>query len=211
MSGVPSCTCRYFTGRRGTISPIIAVGGDPDRVPTGRPRESRLWPASVRHHGWMPDPVTAVVKTILVWGEDDVPTAGSIDEFRPPNPEHFGARVQVFIGEVSDSLSDSFDIVVCSPSWMAEQVASGQWERFSGESPSAMPDEVVAGSGIWFMRRWDKTKFEAAVRTVCETCSPGPDWGSVASRIGRVLPWEFSYRYDEHVDQRYGDSFPPHP
>jgi hypothetical protein len=31
----------------------------------------------------------------------------------------------------------------------------------------------------------------------------------VAARIGRQIPWEFDYKYDAHVDIRYGDSFPP--
>jgi hypothetical protein len=39
--------------------------------------------------------------------------------------------------------------------------------------------------------------------------APGTDWGSVANRIGRMIPWEFAYRYDDHIDRHYGQLFPP--
>jgi hypothetical protein len=43
---------------------------------------------------------------------------------------------------------------------------------------------------------------------VCAAASGGPDWGTVASRIGRAIPWEYDYKYDAHVDERYGEPFP---
>jgi hypothetical protein len=54
------------------------------------------------------------------------------------------------------------------------------------------------------MRQWHRTEFESALRLVCEEFSPGPDWGTVASRIGRVIPWEFDYKYDAHVNKNSG-------
>ena len=56
-------------------------------------------------------------------------------------------------------------------------------------------------AGFWFMRRWDRVAFVEALDRVCDALSPGPDWGSVASRIGRLIPWEFDYKYDESVNQ----------
>lgn len=59
------------------------------------------------------------------------------------------------------------------------------------------------------MRRWDLAAFEEALMVVFDSFSPGPDWGSVAARIGRLIPWEFEYKCDQHVDQHPGPSFPP--
>jgi hypothetical protein len=59
------------------------------------------------------------------------------------------------------------------------------------------------------MRRWDPDQFLEALTSICKEFSPGPDWGSVASRIGRLIPWEFDYKYDEHVNQSFGEAFPP--
>ena len=58
------------------------------------------------------------------------------------------------------------------------------------------------------MARWDSEAFLYAVRAVCTSASPGPDWGTVADRIGRWIPWEYDYRYDEHVNARFGERFP---
>jgi hypothetical protein len=126
----------------------------------------------------------------------------------PSDPTDFGFHAQVLIGETSNDLSDSFDVVVCSPRWMEGQVAAGRWEQFRGGGLRAIPDSVAVGAGIWFMQRWDRADFETALRAVCEQFSPGPDWGSLASRIGRLIPWEYHYKYDEHVNVRYGDPFP---
>lgn len=154
----------------------------------------------------MTEPVRAEVKNILVFGDGQADYRG-IDGFTPPDPEHFGASVQVFIGSVGSDHSDSFDLVVCTPSWAAAEL-SQHWDRWRF-GPRSIPDTVHPGAGFWFMRRWNRANFEEAVGVLCETCSPGPDWGSVASRIGRVIPWEFDYKYDAHVDEASGQPFPP--
>lgn len=152
--------------------------------------------------------VRAEIKSVLVFGEgssDDLSLGG----FRPPDPEHFGFNAQVFIGESGDDLSDSFDIVVCSPSWFANQVAEGSWNRFRNGLLQAVPESVIFGRGLWFMRRWEKSEFDSALMAIAEAASSGPDWGSVADRIGRMIPWEFDYKYDRHLDGHYGEPFPP--
>jgi hypothetical protein len=49
-----------------------------------------------------------------------------------------------------------------------------------------------------------------AVDELCATYE-ADEWGTLANRIGRHIPWEFDYRYDEFLDktsdQRPG--FPP--
>ncbi len=54
------------------------------------------------------------------------------------------------------------------------------------------------------MRTWSRPQFEAAVRRVLAAYSPGPDFASVAARIGRVIPWEYDYRYDREVNEAAG-------
>lgn len=158
----------------------------------------------------MPDRVTAVVKGLVVYRDDGGPV-GSFTEFTPPDPGHFGVHLQVFIGPAATepSRSDSFDIRVCTPSWLGEQLAPERWSRLRHGSPAVLPEAVAGGAGVWLVRRWDAAELEGALRASCDACSPGPDWGSVASRIGRVAPWEFAYRYDRHVDDHYGSPYPP--
>jgi hypothetical protein len=129
--------------------------------------------------------------------------------FAPHDPRHFGFHAQVFIGTPEDDLADSFDVMVCSPTWFVDHVErDGAWDTFEA-GPPELPDAVLPGAGIWFMRTWDPAQFEAALKAVCASASGGPDWGSVASRVGRLIPWEYDYRHDAHVDSRHGEAFPP--
>lgn len=152
--------------------------------------------------------VRASIKTILTFGEGSA-ADHSPEGYKPPDPEHFGLNAQVLIGTEEDDLSDSFDLTVCTPSWLAAQVDAGSWDCFRGGSLRAMPETVVAGAALWFMRRWNPRDFKAAVQAVCDVASPGPDWGVVACRIGRRIPWESDFRFDDYVNKHYGEPFPP--
>lgn len=145
--------------------------------------------------------VTAEVKNVLVHGIGANPPS---DEYPEELSAHFGFRAQVFIGEVGDDLADSFDIVVCSPSWFAERVTEGIWDLFQGPAYTAMPDAVAPGAGCWFMRRWERAPFEQALTVICAEASPGPDWGTVAARIGEQIPWEYAYRHHTSQNRQHG-------
>jgi hypothetical protein len=152
--------------------------------------------------------VRAEVKAILAFGEGATSSA-SLEEFVPQDPRHFGAQLQVLIGSEGAKYDDSFDVTICTPSWMAECVEAGNWEPFRHGFLRAIPESISPGCGVWFMALWNEQDIRGAVRVICEAFSPGPDWGSVAARIGRVIPWEFDYRYDAHINSHFGEVFPP--
>jgi hypothetical protein len=147
----------------------------------------------------MAEPVRVEVRAILMNG-DGVPSNRDPDGFVPPDPHHFGVDVQILIGSPGEVGTDSFDVTVCTPAWAAEALAE-DWnpERWPSGYRS-IPDAVIPGAAFWFMRRWDRDEFEAAVAAVVAACSPGPDFGTVASRIGRLIPWEFAYRFDAEAN-----------
>jgi hypothetical protein len=151
--------------------------------------------------------VFADVKTILIHGQSAAPDA-SLEGFSPPDAKHFGASAQILIGERGSDFADSFDVTVCTPSWAAQRLAQADWSEEFG-SRRSMPATVVPGAPFWFMKSWDSAAFRDAIHALCTEASPGPDWGSVAARIGRLLPWEFDYRYDDHLNAHFGDRFPP--
>jgi Immunity protein 8 len=167
-------------------------------------------PGELSQNRTMPAEVVAEVKEILAFGAGASPN-NALEGFKPPDPGHFGVNLQVLIGEATGDRYDSFDVRVCTPSWMVEQVNAGHWELFRGGGLRALPDSVVPGAGVWFMSHWSEQDIRDAIHVICEAFSPGPDWGSVASRIGRLIPWEFDYKFDAHVDQHFGEVFPPIP
>jgi hypothetical protein len=151
--------------------------------------------------------VRAEIKQVLIWVgpfRDD-----TLETFEPEDPQVFGFNAQVFIGEVGDHRYDSFDICVCSPSWFAQQTEQGVWDRFRNKTFDEIPESMALGWYFWFMKRWSREDFDSGLKAVCDIYSPGMDWGTVASRIGRVIPWEYDYRYDKYLDENFGKSYPP--
>jgi hypothetical protein len=142
--------------------------------------------------------------TVFVGNFSNRVEAVELDEFAPSDPSHFGLELLVYIGP-STVVSDRFDLTVCSPSWWKQWVH----DRWTDDNDDRRYEPVVSWAGIWFMSRWDKAEFERALEKVCSEASPGPDWGTVASRLSRSLLWEYDYHYDAFVNKHPGESYPP--
>lgn len=139
--------------------------------------------------------VTAEVKDFLYYGFD------SINE--PPvvgDPAHFGIQVSVLIGTTDQAPADSFTAFPCTASWLADELTAGRWQRLADDLVTEYDDNVRPLAGVWVMEQWSQERFEAAVHRLCATHSPAPDWGALASRLSRLLPWEYDDRYDLRVD-----------
>lgn len=159
----------------------------------------------------MADHVVAEVLSVLVGDLDDADDRGLIDldDLALLDPSHFGIDVHAYIGEPGGKGSDSFDMIVCSPSWFADHAAiDADWSFLVRRTPWTDPDTVLIGAGLWFMRRWSAQEMRAVLARVCADASGGPDWDTVASRIGRSIPWEFDYQYDTDVNEGYTKPVP---
>lgn len=139
--------------------------------------------------------VVAEVKQVLYhWWNGTEPASGA---------SHFGVSAQVHIGSADSELADSFDCILCSPSMFADRFSVAQWGSSLAED--VLPGgEVLPVHGVWLMKAWSSEAFEAAVERLVTAASPGPDWQTVADRIGRHLPWEYDYRHDDQVNTRAG-------
>ena len=127
----------------------------------------------------------------------------ALERFQPDDPEHFGIGLQAFIGSGDDDAADSFDAFACTPSWLAENFDDERIGRWEFEPPG-----LLFGSRFILMKRWDYSALVSAVRGLC-AFHEADDWGMVASRIGRHIPWEFDYRYDGFLDREAVPRFPP--
>jgi len=140
----------------------------------------------------MADGTSVEIKSVILhWPYGREADHGSTD---------FRVGVQVLMGEIGHDAGDSFDLVVCSPSKLTEIYAPDGWNV----------DEVLPGgnvlpvTGLWLMRTWSEADLRGALDRLVTACSPGPDFAIVAARMGRVIPWEYDYRFDDRQNEEAG-------
>jgi Immunity protein 8 len=95
--------------------------------------------------------------------------------FRPAT-NVFSILVQALIGPMEGDGQESFDFVLCSPAWLAEE---------------AKRRSVVWGRGHLIVQHYDCEELEKAVRELCANAD-GPTWPTVAARLSRFTWWEFA-------------------
>jgi Immunity protein 8 len=130
----------------------------------------------------------------------------ALEGLAPEDPARFGVSLAAFIGTDSTGPPDAFDFLVCTPRWLAQRFA-----EHDGRSGVAFDvgfnGRVLFGSGLLLVDCRSAPPFGTPLER-CRTAT-GPDWGVVASRRGRLLVWEYGYRYDDYIDGRPGPPFPP--
>lgn len=102
------------------------------------------------------------------------------DLYVPGQPHHFAFLLQVMAAPAGSEGEESFDVVVCTPSWLAEQL-----ER----------EPVFVGRHHLIVSRFDAEMIKKAIRGYVEELE-APDWQGLAVEIGRLGKWEF----DDYVD-----------
>jgi hypothetical protein len=103
------------------------------------------------------------------------PDLDDLEHGGPADPEHFGILVQAVLGPVGGEGEESFDIIVCTPSWIGAEAAR---------------DGYAWGRHYLVVPRYDYAMLERAVTELCATAE-GPDWQSVAAILARYGAWEF--------------------
>lgn len=102
------------------------------------------------------------------------PDIWDLSAHKPDDPEVFGFLLQVFAGPKNGSGEESFDVVVCSPRWLARELAEGiRWGRH----------HLVRNRYDWLsLEHFIRAQFEAV---------DGDTWQEVAEQLGRFARWEF--------------------
>lgn len=99
----------------------------------------------------------------------------SLEAHCPADPEKFGLSIRLEVGLVGSSATDLFDLFVCTPYWIQEQLAQ--------EGP-------VWGRHILLIPRYDYDLVLQAVTRRMDACQ-GKDWAEVANKLSRFMAWEF--------------------
>ena len=103
------------------------------------------------------------------------PDVWDLAEYEPEDPEVFGFLLQVLVGPDNGPGEESFDIVVCTPGWLACEIGRGQlrWGRHQ---------LLVHGYDWERISQFVRNEFESP---------EGETWPEVAEQLGRFGRWEF--------------------
>jgi hypothetical protein len=102
----------------------------------------------------------------------------SSDEFdlkvyEPENPANFSLTLRIRIGSNEMSGADDFELGVCTPEWLLQNIWEPQWGRH-----------------MLIVREYDYSVIERCVNDYIEKCF-GDTWDVVAEKIARNFSWEF--------------------
>jgi hypothetical protein len=101
----------------------------------------------------------------------------------PRDKAHFLLAFQAMIGPVNGEGTESFQIEVCTPSWLMAECAD---------------EKAVWGHYKLIVKEYDLRLIQTQIEKYLENCV-GETWEDVAEKIGRVAQWEFQdYQQTQH-------------
>jgi hypothetical protein len=103
------------------------------------------------------------------------PDVHDLSTFAPEDPDNFGILVQVMAGPAGEQGEESFDVVVCTPSWLSDQLG---------------PADIRMGRHYLLVKQYDYVRLRRFVERFAAQCS-GATWQEAALDLGRLGKWEF--------------------
>jgi hypothetical protein len=116
----------------------------------------------------------------------------------PADSCHFGFWASVFVGPEGATAADSFEIFVCTLSWLVEEHA----RRGPASALKWMTDDANFFPGLVLMSEWSDSKLRQAVDREVAKCGGG-SWRAVGNRISRFMEWEFEHDFDQEEDLHF--------
>ena len=99
----------------------------------------------------------------------------NINNYWPEDEENFGFLLQVMIGPESEEGSESFDIMVCTPDWIKNNL-SGQ--------------KAIWGLHYLIVFEYNITFIKKYISNYLVNCT-GSNWQDIAKKISYIGKWEF--------------------
>ncbi len=103
------------------------------------------------------------------------PDVQDLRSFVPKQSENFSLFVQAMIGLEGDDGEESFDFILCTPTWLQEHITQRG---------------AVLGMHHVIVNQYDYEELLKVVRDFCDRCE-GETWRDVAIRLGCLGRWEF--------------------
>jgi hypothetical protein len=98
-----------------------------------------------------------------------------LPEYVPVDPTNVGVLVQALVGPDGGPGEETFDIMVCTPAWLAERLNGGR---------------TLVGRHHFFVDRFDTQRVLDGLTQVIEAES-AETWDELAGRLARIGKWEF--------------------
>jgi hypothetical protein len=103
------------------------------------------------------------------------PDVLDLESYSPTDQTCFSFLLQAMFGPEGDEGEESFDVVVCTPSWLAREV-----ERKG----------IVDGRHHLIVGTFDLETIRSFLTRYANTCT-GKSWQEAASKLSRLGKWEF--------------------
>jgi hypothetical protein len=103
------------------------------------------------------------------------PDADPLAEWSPPDPWQFSVLVQVLAGPSDGDGMESFQVVVCTPTWLDSEMAE---------------TEVRSARHLVLVKEWNWPRIEVHLRQRFESVD-GASWDELAQKLARIGHWEF--------------------
>jgi hypothetical protein len=101
----------------------------------------------------------------------------ALDMYWPDDVFNFGTWIRLYIGPAGDRLSNSFDLFVCTPEWLASNV-------------KLKPNQAMWGRHMLIVSDYDPDKLKASAERLLLSLT-GAEWLPIAEKIARYAAWEF--------------------
>lgn len=103
------------------------------------------------------------------------PDVPDLAAYEPMDGERFAFLLQIIAGPSGEEGEESFDVTVCTPSWLQENLR---------------PTDILIGRHHLIVRRYDYQGLTRFLVEYCQKCR-GNSWAEVAEQLGRIGKWEF--------------------
>ena len=108
------------------------------------------------------------------------PDAPDLEHYVPQDPDCFCILVQAIVGPKNQLGEESFDFLVCTPDWIKRRVQE---------------EGYLLSRHYLILPLYNYNRLFQIIKDLCER-TQGPDWNTVATRLGCYGLWEFEdYTY----------------
>lgn len=96
-----------------------------------------------------------------------------IGTYEPENRDCFFLTLRIRIGSNESSGADDFELGICTPSWLIQNLYEPRWGRH-----------------LLIIREYDFSTIQKEIYNYVKQCD-GDKWNIIAEKLGRIFAWEF--------------------